>query len=430
MTTAQAPTPPDEIVLHLPRPHAAQQQIIAEAQRFNVVCCGRRWGKSTLGLNRLLEPALAGGPVAYFAPTYKNLTEFWREAVRVLGPVTARANAAEHRLDLLTGGVLDMWSLDSPEVARGRRYRRVVLDEVAMVKELARAWDQVIRSTLADYSGDAWFMSTPKGFNDYHILYTLGQRDEYPDWASWQMPTSTNPHISPAELESLERDLPSRVFRQEILAQFEAENEGALWSREWIDRDRIPSGTQPELRRVVVALDPSGSRRGDEVGIVVCGIDARPQAYVLADLSAHLGPDDWAARAITAYEAHQADAIVAEANFGGEMVKSTIAAAAREMGSRPHIKLVQASRGKVVRAEPCSVLAMQGKVHHVGHLPELENELTSWTPLDSYSPGRLDALVWALTELMLDGGGLPFSWLRSDEGFRQSVLGSGTGAQR
>src|SRR4051812_32733559 len=146
MTTA-APlplAPQTDRVLHLPRPHAAQQQIIAQAKRFNVVCCGRRWGKSTLGLDRLLEPALHGRPVAYLAPTYKNLTEFWRAAVRVLGPVTARTNAAEHRLELVTGGVVDMWSLDSPEVARGRRYARAVLDEVAMVPRLTEAWDAVI----------------------------------------------------------------------------------------------------------------------------------------------------------------------------------------------------------------------------------------------------------------------------------------------
>src|SRR3954467_9844470 len=116
MTTQTAPTPPGapappttERTLHLPRPHAAQQQIIAQAKRFNVVCCGRRFGKSTLGLDRLLDPALHGQPVAYFAPTYKNLMEFWRAAVRTLAPVTARANAAEHRLDLVTGGLVDMW---------------------------------------------------------------------------------------------------------------------------------------------------------------------------------------------------------------------------------------------------------------------------------------------------------------------------------
>jgi phage terminase large subunit-like protein len=312
------------------------------------------------------------------------MTELWREVARTLKPVTARANAAEHRLELLTGGVVDMWSLDSPDVARGRKYARVVIDEAAMVPRLREAWDQVIRSTLADYAGDAWFLSTPKGYNDYHILYQFGQSEQYPEWASWQMPTATNPHISRSELESLERDLPSRVYRQEILALFEAENEGALWSRQWIDDHRM-QGTggrgqgaeQLGLTRVVVAVDPSGSRRGDEVGLVVAGKDGRQpaHAYVLADASGHLGPDDWARRAISLYEQYSADCIVAEANFGGEMVQSTIAAMAREMGVRPKVQLVHASRGKVVRAEPCAVLSMQGLVHHVGLFPDLENEL-------------------------------------------------------
>jgi phage terminase large subunit-like protein len=273
-----------------------------------------------------------------------------------------------------------------------------------MVKKLLDAYNQVIRSTLADFGGDAWFLSTPKGFNDYHTLYQYGQRPEYPDWASWQMPTATNPHISTKELESLERDLPSRVFRQEIQALFEAENEGALWNREWIDATRLPASTQIDLRRIVVSIDPSGSRRGDEVGLIVAGTDEHSRGYVLADYSAHLGPDEWARRALGAYETYRADCILAEANFGGEMVQSTIMAMARQMELSPNVQLVQASRGKVVRAEPCSVLYMQGRVHHVGHFSDLENELVTWTPLDSYSPGRLDALVWALTSLILEGG--------------------------
>lgn len=390
--------------MRLRRPHAAQQQIISQARRLNVVCCGRRWGKSTLGLDRLLEPALGGHPSAYFAPTYGMMSEFWREVVRTLGPLIRRANAMEHRLELHTGGVIDMWSLDSPDVARGRKYARVVVDEAAMVRRLLEAWDQVIRSTLADYGGDAWFLSTPKGYNDYHTLFERGLDEARPEWMCWQMPTATNPHISPAELAALERDLPSRVFRQEILALFEAENEGALWSRAWIDAARLPKDAQLDLRRVVVAVDPSGSKRGDEVGVVVAGCDRAQEGYVLADESGHFGPDEWAQRALVAYRAYQADCIVAEANFGGEMVLSTISAIARRSDITPVVRLVHASRGKAVRAEPCAVLAMQGRLHHVGTFGALENELCSWTPLDAYSPGRLDALVWAITDLCLGAG--------------------------
>lgn len=363
---------------------------------------GRRWGKSTLGVNLLVDPALRGFPSAWFAPTYKMLHESWRAVTRIVEPVTAKRNAVEHRIDLITGGVLEMWSLDTPDVARGRKYARAIIDEAAMVRALQEAWEQVIRPTLADYRGDAWFMSTPKGFNYYHTLYELGQSPAHPDWMSWQMPTATNPFISAEEVAALEREQPSRVFRQEILAQFEAENEGALWSRQWIDDHRVRPEQVPPLVRLVVAIDPSGSRRGDEVGIVVAGLDERGHAYVLDDLSGKLGPDEWAHRALTAHDDRSGDHIVAEANFGGEMVEATIRAVGKDLGITAPVTLVTASRGKVLRAEPISVRYRQGLVHHVGLFPALENELCTWTPLDSYSPGRLDAAVWALTDL-LDG---------------------------
>lgn len=292
-----------------------------------------------------------------------------------------------------------------------------------MVPGLQEAWEQVIRPTLADYQGDAWFLSTPKGFNYYHALYLRGQSDDYPDWASWQMPTHTNPYIQPAELVALEREGAAnmRVYRQEILALFEAENEGALWLREWIDTNRVHS--HPDLARVVVAIDPSGSKRGDDVGIIVAGCDRDRHGYVLDDRSGKFGPDEWARRALLAYQQHDADKIVAEANFGGEMVQATIDAAGRDLGIRAPVRLVHASRGKAVRAEPYAVLYKQGEIHHVGVLTDLENELTMWTPADSFSPGRLDALVWALSDLI--DADLPFAWLRNNDTFRASVLGTG-----
>lgn len=393
------------LTLTLPRPHSAQRRVLREARRFNVLVCGRRWGKTTLGQNLLTEPALRGQPVAYFAPTYKMLLEVWRTMVRVLKPVTARSNAQDHRIELVTGGIVDMWSLDSPDVARGRKYARVVIDEAAMIVALREAWEKVIRPTLVDFVGDAWFLSTPRGFNYYHDLFQRGTatRAQHPDWMAWQMPTQTNPHIRPSEVEAMRRELPTRVARQEIDALFEAENEGALWSRDWIDAHRVDAGAHPPLVRLLVALDPSGSKRGDEVGIIAAGVDAAGHGYVLDDLSDKLGPDDWATRSLLAYHAHAADCIVAEGNFGGDMVKSTIAAMGRELGIVAPVKLVTASRGKAVRAEPVAVLYKQGLVHHVGVHEALENELTMWTPLDAFSPGRLDAAVWALSELMMGG---------------------------
>ena len=194
--------------------------ILAEASRFNVVACGRRFGKSTLGINRLVDGALRGQPVGWFSPTYKMLAEVWRDVARILQPVTIRRNAQQHRLELVTGGVVDMWSLDTPDIARGRKYARVVVDEAAMIKQLGEAWQAILRPTLADMQGDMWALSTPKGRNMFWQMWTWGQDTQQPEWSAWQMPTAANPYIAASEIEAMRRDMPERTFSQEVLAQF------------------------------------------------------------------------------------------------------------------------------------------------------------------------------------------------------------------
>lgn len=222
MTTlsSAAATTEERREVHLPRPHAAQAQVIREAARFNVLDCGRRWGKTTLGIDRLLRPALEGKPAGWFSPTYKMLSDTWRIVRRILAPVTERVSAQEHRLELVGGGSVEMWSLDAPDSARGRKYALVIIDEAAAVRELQEAWEAVIRPTLADYQGGAWFLSTPRGHNYFHELYQRGADPEQPDWASWQMPTRTNPHIAPEEIAAAQRDLPGPLFAQEYEASF------------------------------------------------------------------------------------------------------------------------------------------------------------------------------------------------------------------
>ena len=221
------------LTLTLPKPHAAQRRVLHEMRRFNVLACGRRWGKSTMGVERLVRPALEGYPVAYFSPTYKMLAEVWRAFSTTLRPIVQRINAQEHRLELITGGVVDMWSLDTPDVARGRKYKRVVIDEAAMIRDLMLAWQQVIRPTLADYEGEADFYSTPKGFNDFHTLFKLPETS--PEWGAWQMPTSENPHIKASEVDAMRAELPGYVFEQEVLARF-VTLDGALFKREWFHK--------------------------------------------------------------------------------------------------------------------------------------------------------------------------------------------------
>lgn len=212
----------------LPRLHEAQARVVSEARRWNVLACGRRFGKTTLLIDRLVHPALQGYPVAWFSPTYKMLAEVWREMREVLTPVVSRFNAQEHRLELITGGILDMWSLDAPDSARGRKYKRGAIDEAAMVPSLQDAIQKVIRPTLTDYEGDLWMGSTPTGMNFFQQMYAWGQDPFKRDWASWQLPTVANPFINPEEVEKARQELPEAVFDQEYLAQF-IRNEGAVF---------------------------------------------------------------------------------------------------------------------------------------------------------------------------------------------------------
>jgi hypothetical protein len=210
--------------LTLTKLHSAQQQIKQDAKlsnaRFFVVDCGRRFGKDVLGIDLAIEPALQGYPVGWFNPTYKMLSEVWRELNQILSPVIKRSSSQERRIELITGGVIELWSLENPDSARGRKYKRLVVNEAAMVPKLEYAWQNVLRPTLTDFQGDGWFFSTPKGYNFFKRGFDYGQDPFMADWLSWQMPTSANPHIKPAEIESARLELPEVVFEQEYLAVF------------------------------------------------------------------------------------------------------------------------------------------------------------------------------------------------------------------
>ncbi len=190
------------------------------AKRFNVVDCGRRWGKTTFGIDRAICPEVLALPVAWFSPSYKMLLEVWRSVERITAPIIQRKSVQDHRLEFITGGVLEFWSLENQDAARGRKYRRAIIDEAAMVRNLVDVWNYVIRPTLVDLRGDAFFFSTPKGRNGFYQLWSMGQDPLNLEWASWQMPTLSNPHIVASEIEGLRYTLPERVFRQEILAEF------------------------------------------------------------------------------------------------------------------------------------------------------------------------------------------------------------------
>lgn len=213
-------------------PHRAQIEILAGSKRFNVLACGRRFGKTELGVDRALEAAERGSNVGWFSPTYKLLSEAWRELKKALLPMIVRKYETEHRLELSSGAVVECWSLDDPDAGRGRKYGRVIIDEAAIARNLEEAWEQAIRPTLTDLQGDAWFMSTPKGFNYFHTLYQRGLAPEFPQYASWQMPSSANPYLPPAELEAARDESPPRVYRQEYEASF-VDDATMIFERSW-----------------------------------------------------------------------------------------------------------------------------------------------------------------------------------------------------
>lgn len=187
----------------------------------------------------------------------------------------------------------------------------------------------------------------------------------------------------------------TRIGRQELLGELLDDVEGALWTLGLLDETRVDAA--PDLQRIVIAVDPSGGAgpNSDEQGIVVAGRGVDGHLYVLADRSCALSPHGWASRAVAAYHEFSADRIVAERNYGGDMVESTI----RQVDQQVPVKVITASRGKVQRAEPVAALYEQQLVHHVGALPKLEDQMTTWTPQSGTSPDRMDALVWAVTEL-------------------------------
>lgn len=210
----------------------------------------------------LLEEAANGYPVGWFQPSYKSLLEVWRAVKRVLKPVTSSVSEQDKRIELINGGIVDFWSLDGdPEACRGRKYKRVIINEAAKARHLQLAWEQAIRATLTDYRGDAWFPSTPRGRDFYHELFERGRDtcEEYPSWKSWQIPTSSNPHIHPEELEEAKRDLPTTVWLQEYEAQF-LDVAGRFfdeWEPEriWTDYDE-DTGKFVQKRRPWHVVDP------------------------------------------------------------------------------------------------------------------------------------------------------------------------------
>lgn len=264
------------LTLTLPARHPAQRQVVDESGRFNVLACGRRWGKSWLGVDLLISDAVQGQPVAWLSPTYRMLSDAWRMVREVVQPITRAARADEHRIELVGGGTVDMFSLDNPDTARGRKFATVIVDEAAMSPNLEAAWQNVIRPTLADLRGGAWFMSTPKGHNYFWSLFNQGV-DGAEGWRSWRMPTSTNPYISPDEIEAARKSLPERVFAQEFLAEF-LDDAGAVFRNVYKCANGTPIERVEDGKRYIVACD--WGKYNDFTVLSVLDMGSKTQVYM------------------------------------------------------------------------------------------------------------------------------------------------------
>lgn len=203
--------------VRLIRRHPGQVVVQQHPARFKTVMCGRRWGKTAYGIREMCDAALAGQPVGYFAPTYKYVLEVWRELLERLRPVVVRSHDQDKRIELATGGVIEVWTMDGENPGLGRKYALAVIDEAGIVPDLLTIWQQALRPTLVDLKGRALFLGTPRGRRHGFVqLFNRGMRGDDPEWASFRARTLDNPYIPPEEVEQARRELPPEVFAQEF----------------------------------------------------------------------------------------------------------------------------------------------------------------------------------------------------------------------
>lgn len=286
-----------------------------------------------------------------------------------------------------------IYSADKPESLRGANWAWVWADEPAHWVDFARTWWEVIEPALRVGWARAMLTTTPLPASELRAL-----EDEVGS-VTTRASTFDNSYLSKAVREGLRAHYEgTRIGRQELLGEYLSTNENALWTPESIEENRV-SVAPVDLTRVVVAVDPAvtANKNSDETGIVVAGIDTDGRGYVLDDRSLRGTPLQWGKMAIACHHRWKADRIVPEVNNGGDLVVQNI----RGLDHRVHVTPVRASRGKVTRAEPVAALYERGLISHVGHFPELEDQLTTWDPTSAKSPDRLDALVWAFHALLL-----------------------------
>jgi phage terminase large subunit-like protein len=400
----------------LPPPPLQDNVTGAAAWRTWLLLGGRGSGKTRSSAEATRAEIESGRrmSIGLIGPTADTLRRDQAKSLMEIAPPWCMPvhEASQRRLVWPNGAIAYMLSSEEPDRIRGLNLDWAWGDELTSWANQADTWSNLqLALRVPGPKGDdpaAVISTTPKR---QPLLKTIMAARSTVTTRSRTFDNAAN--LSAATIEHLKATYGgTSLGRQELDAELLDELEGALWNRAMLDACRVHVAPEP-LRRVVVAIDPAGgaSKTSDETGIVAAGRGADGHGYVLADISGRYSPDGWARRAVELYRNLRADRIVAEANFGGGMVEATI----RSVDPSVPVKLVHASRGKAVRAEPVVSFYEQRRVHHVGVFHQMEDQLCGWDPMENGpSPDRLDALVWAISELMVEPQAQPARFLRVD----------------
>lgn len=306
-------------------------------------------------------------------------------------------NPSKGKLVWPNGAVAHCFNGTEPDQLRGPQFDAAWVDELAKIRLLQEVYDQLQLGLRLGVRPRQMITTTPRPLKKIRELLNdplthVTRGSSYDNAAN----------LAPAYLNELRKKYEgTRLGRQEVYAEILDDNPYALWQASWIERTRID--VRPELKEVVVAIDPPVTTSGeaDECGLIVAGKGYNDEFYVLADASQRgLSPSQWASMAVGLFYTWSADRIIAEANQGGDLVREVI----QKHDMMSPVRTVRATKGKVTRAEPISALYEQERVHHVGRFDVLEDQMCDFTSdFDrkqmGYSPDRVDALVWALTDL-------------------------------
>jgi phage terminase large subunit-like protein len=369
-----------------------------------LMCGGRGAGKTRAGAEWIIDQINGGKRrIALVAPTAADARDTMVEGqsgILACSPDHNRPlyEPSKRRLTWPNGAIATLYSADEPERLRGPQHDAAWCDELGSWRR-PEAWSNLMFGLRGGNDPRCVVTTTPR---PTRLVKDLVSREGSDVVVSRSTTYENRDHLAPAFLNQIIRKYEgTRLGRQELLAELLTDVPGALWNLDQIEALRVDAS--PVLQRIVVAIDPSGSgdEGADEVGIIAAAVDENGHGWVLCDASGHYQPTVWAQKAVELYHNLHADRIVAEQNFGGAMIEAVI----RAIDPNVSYRSVTASRGKVARAEPVAALYEQGRVHHLGSFPELEDEMASFTSnfdrsRAGFSPGRVDALVWALTDLM------------------------------